>query len=153
LFGQSNIIVDGGGCPRLCDYGLASIIDPSEFISVKTAGPCRWSAPEIMNPPDTISLDALFTTESNVYAFGMTVLEVIIDFWPLDIEMLINTNLCRYSQDKSHSTRRGMIAPLYSPSLTGVVLNSHRVWMSGKTFGSLFVIVGMKSPVGGLHPG
>ena len=42
-----------------------------------------------------MSLDdslALFTTESDVYAFSMTVLEVIIDLWPLDIEMLINTN-------------------------------------------------------------
>jgi hypothetical protein len=83
LFGQSNIIVDGEGYPRICDYGLAFIIDTSEFISIKTAGPCRWYASEIMNPPDAISLDdslALFTTESDVYAFGMTVLEVIIDF-------------------------------------------------------------------------
>ena len=90
-----------------------------------------------MNPPDTMSLDdslVLFTTESDVYAFAMTVLEVIIDLLPLDIEMLTNTNLCRYSRGKSHSTRRGMIALLYSLSLTGVVLNSRRVWMSGKTF-------------------
>lgn len=75
----SNIIVDGEGYPRICDYGLAFIIDPSEFPSIKTAGACRWDAPEIVNPPDTMSLDdslALFTTESDVYAFAMTVLEV-----------------------------------------------------------------------------
>jgi len=156
LFGQSNIIVDGEGYPRICDYGLAFIIDPSEFPSIKTAGACRWDAPEIVNPPDTMSLDdslALFTTESDVYAFAMTILEVIIDLWPLNIEMLTNINLCRYSQGKSHSTRRGTIAQLYSLSLTGVVLNSHRVWRSGKTSWSLFVIVGMKNPAGGLHLG
>jgi hypothetical protein len=74
------VLVDESGNPRLCDCGLAFIIEPSEFTSIKTAGACRWTAPEIMNPPeDAMSSNdsfALFTKESDVYAFGMIVLEV-----------------------------------------------------------------------------
>jgi len=73
----SNILVDADGNPRICDYGLAFIIEPSEFTSIKTAGACRWTAPEIMNPPhDAKSANALFTIESDIYSFAMTVLEV-----------------------------------------------------------------------------
>jgi len=76
----SNILIDADGHPRLCDYGLAFIIEPSEFTSIKTAGACRWTAPEIMNPPeDTSYADdplALFTKESDIYSFAMTVLEI-----------------------------------------------------------------------------
>jgi serine/threonine protein kinase len=72
-------LVDADERPRICDYGLASIIEPSEFTSIKTAGACRWTAPEIMNPPEDASSAshslALFTKESDVYAFGMTTLE------------------------------------------------------------------------------
>jgi len=77
----SNILIDADERPRICDYGLAFVIEPSEFTSIKTAGPCRWTAPEIMNPPeyppeDATSPLALFTKESDIYAFGMTILEI-----------------------------------------------------------------------------
>jgi len=76
----ANILMDADGHPRICDYGLAFIIAPSEFTSIKTAGSCRWTSPEIMNPPEDIILadDSLgfFTKESDVYAFAMTVLEI-----------------------------------------------------------------------------
>lgn len=75
-------MIDSAGSARICDYGLAFIIEPSEFTSVKTAGACRWTAPEIMSP-DEIVQDAdaddsppLFTEKSDIYAFGMTLLEV-----------------------------------------------------------------------------
>jgi len=76
----SNILIDDDGRPRICDYGLAFIIEPSDFTSIKTAGACRWTAPEIMNPPeDTVYADdslALFTEQSDIYAFAMTILEI-----------------------------------------------------------------------------
>jgi len=76
----SNVLMDGDEQPRICDYGLAFIIEPSEFTSIKTAGACRWTAPEIMNPPEnTTSTNetlALFTKESDIYAFAMTALEI-----------------------------------------------------------------------------
>ena len=80
ISGQLNIIIDGDGCPRICDYGLAFIFEPSEFTSIKTAEACRWTALEIMNlPEDDCDSVALFTKESDIYAFGMTVLKVILD--------------------------------------------------------------------------
>jgi len=78
----ANILVDQDGCARICDYGLAFIIEPSEFTSIKTAGACRWTAPEIMNPAESAqnanAADALplFTKSSDIYAFGMTMLEI-----------------------------------------------------------------------------
>lgn len=75
----SNILVDADERPRICDCGLAFIIEPSEFTSIKTAGPCRWTAPEIMSPPEdatSVNSTALFTEESDIYAFGMTTLEI-----------------------------------------------------------------------------
>ncbi|KIM75589.1 hypothetical protein PILCRDRAFT_78699 [Piloderma croceum F 1598] len=76
----SNVLVDDNERPRICDYGLAFIIEPSEFTSMKTTRACRWTAPEIMNPPEntTYAVDSfvLFTKESDIYAFAMTVLEI-----------------------------------------------------------------------------
>jgi len=74
----------------LCDYGLAFIIVGSEFTSVKTAGTCRWAAPEVMNPAMNMEEDdtellsgsdsedpaVFFTQESDIYSFGMTILEI-----------------------------------------------------------------------------
>jgi serine/threonine protein kinase len=83
----SNVLIDGDGCPRICDYGLALIIKPSEFPSINTAGAYRWTAPEIMDPPDaTFANDslALFTTKSDIYAFAMTVIEIFTGKIPFD---------------------------------------------------------------------
>jgi len=82
----ANIIVDGNGYPRICDYGLVFIIEPSEFTSIKTGRACRWTAPEIMDPPEDLmsanhSLH-LFTKEGDVYAYAMTVLEIFTGNFP-----------------------------------------------------------------------
>lgn len=82
---QANILVDDQGRACLCDIGLSLLIEPSEFTSIKTAGACRWTAPEIMSPPEeTDSIPesestTLFTLESDIYAFAMTLLEVRIE--------------------------------------------------------------------------
>jgi serine/threonine protein kinase len=79
---QANVLVDSGGNARICDYGLAFILEPSEFASVKAVGACRWKAPEIMDPAESpqdagASTSApLFTQASDIYALGMTILEV-----------------------------------------------------------------------------
>ena len=66
--------------PRIWDYGCTSVIEPSEFTSVKTASACRRTAPEILNPTEGVTSTndfiSLFTKESDVYAFGVTVFEV-----------------------------------------------------------------------------
>jgi len=84
----SNVLIDGDGCPHICDYGLALIIEPSEFTSINTAGVYRWTAPEILDPPvDATSANdslSLFTTKSDVYAFAMTVIEIFTGKIPFD---------------------------------------------------------------------
>jgi len=65
--------VNADSDPLTCD---AFIIEASDFSSIKTAGACRWTAPEIMCPlEDTIYADdslALFTEHSDFYAFATT---------------------------------------------------------------------------------
>ena len=71
---------DGRAC--ICDVGLSLFIDPSAFTSFKTAGACRWTAPEIMSPPEDVSdSSSPFTFESDIYAFAMTLIEVRIEIY------------------------------------------------------------------------
>lgn len=73
------MLIDGRGQAVLSDYGLAFIIESSDFTSVKTAGTCRWTAPEIMSPPEDDShteTPFLFTLSSDIFSFAMTSIEV-----------------------------------------------------------------------------
>ncbi|KII90406.1 hypothetical protein PLICRDRAFT_52144 [Plicaturopsis crispa FD-325 SS-3] len=83
----ANIFVDNDGNAKLADYGLAFIINASDFTSVKTAGNCRWAAPEIMNPLDDADdndndAGAPFTVQSDIFAFAMTVIEIFTEAVP-----------------------------------------------------------------------
>jgi len=65
----SNILFDEDENPCICDCGLAFIIEPSEFTSIKTAGPCRWIVPEIMNPPESATCDYGDTDEGGSFSW------------------------------------------------------------------------------------
>jgi len=73
----ANVLVDSKGHAVVADYGLALIINSSEFTSIKTAGTCRWTAPEIMDPPinDDVPLPQ-FTLKSDIFSYAMTVFEI-----------------------------------------------------------------------------
>lgn len=62
------------GEPMLCDFGLALIVEDLTMMSISTvlqgSGNCRWMAIELLFH------DALPTKESDMWAFGMVVLEV-----------------------------------------------------------------------------
>jgi serine/threonine protein kinase len=45
-------LVTADGTPVISDFGLAFIIDQTEFTSAKIAGSARWSPPEVLDPPD-----------------------------------------------------------------------------------------------------
>jgi len=77
IYSKANVLVDSTGQAVIADYGLASIIDSSEFTSIKTAGTSRWTAPEIMDPPlnGDIPLPQ-FTVKSDIFSYAMTVFEV-----------------------------------------------------------------------------
>ena len=49
---KANVLIDSKRHVVVADYSLASIIDSSEFTSIKTAGTGRWILPEIMDPPN-----------------------------------------------------------------------------------------------------
>jgi len=81
----ANVLIDAGGHAVLADYGLAFIIESSEFTSVKTAGTCRWTAPEVMgSSEDDDSADSrpLFTLSSDIFAYAMTIIEVFTEQMP-----------------------------------------------------------------------
>ncbi|TFK51386.1 kinase-like protein [Heliocybe sulcata] len=76
----ANILIDDDCTPKLCDIGLTFITGSSDFTTAKTAGSCRWASPEVLNPEQDEDLPedspAPYTKESDIYAFGMTILEV-----------------------------------------------------------------------------
>ena len=61
----------------MADYGLTFVIGQSDFTTSKIAGPARWTAPEILDPPDEDDvISSPYSTKSDVFAFAMTVVEV-----------------------------------------------------------------------------
>ena len=71
---QANILIDSNGCVRLADFGLLSISESQNFATSYTSqndkGSLRWMAPELFDTGKKKS------RASDVYAFGMTTLEV-----------------------------------------------------------------------------
>lgn len=62
--------------PVLADFGLTFVIDHGEFTTNKIAGPARWTAPEILNPPGEEENEPPYSQASDVFSFGMTMIEV-----------------------------------------------------------------------------
>lgn len=74
---KANILIDDTGRACLADYGLPFILDIPLWSDFKAIGPCRWTAPEVMDPPDDEPVSRLlYTPSSDVYSFGMAMLEV-----------------------------------------------------------------------------
>ena len=77
IYSKANVLVDSKGHAVVADYGLALIMDSSEFTFVKAAGTCRWTAPEIMNQPNNEDVPLpQFTVKSDIFSYAMTVFEV-----------------------------------------------------------------------------
>jgi len=66
-----------GHTPLLMDTGLAPLI---KYTVAGMYGRPRWMAPEILFPPEDIPMEDMdeipYTEQTDVYAFGMTILEV-----------------------------------------------------------------------------
>ncbi|KAG8989247.1 hypothetical protein FRB93_003687 [Tulasnella sp. JGI-2019a] len=73
-----NVLLTEELMPRICDFGLSKFKDGQNATSctMQGAGSWRWMSPEVMDGGSK-------TFESDIYAFGMIVVEVLSGFVPL----------------------------------------------------------------------
>ncbi|KZP28520.1 kinase-like protein [Athelia psychrophila] len=72
----SNILVNDQHEASISDFGLSRILEYSGFTTKAVGGTCRWMAAELIDPEEDDGEPAL-TTATDVWAFGMTVLEIL----------------------------------------------------------------------------
>jgi len=81
LFIKLNILIDQDGCARLADFGLLTIVSDSTYhtssSTPKGGGTTRWTGPELLYPDRFGRGDGRMTRESDCYALGMVILEVL----------------------------------------------------------------------------
>ncbi|TFK38547.1 kinase-like domain-containing protein [Crucibulum laeve] len=85
----ANVLLDDKSNAVVMDYQLSFILEASEFTSIKTAGTCRWAAPEIMNPSNSDSLSEPrpnFSKAGDVFAFAMTIIEIYTESPPFSVK-------------------------------------------------------------------
>jgi serine/threonine protein kinase len=75
---QSNIMISDDDTPLIMDAGLSLIISRSEFTVASMHGPCRWQAPEVLDPEEEMMEPEAcpYTPMSDVYSLAMTILQV-----------------------------------------------------------------------------
>lgn len=81
LFTKANILIDQNGHVRLADFGLLTIVSDSTYPTTSSsnanAGTTRWMSPELIDPDQFGFQNCRRTKESDCYALGMVVLEVL----------------------------------------------------------------------------
>ena len=81
LFIKLNILIDQDGRARLADFGLLTIVlDSTHHTSSttpKSAGTTRWMSPELLDPDRFGRENGRPTKDSDCYALGMVILEVL----------------------------------------------------------------------------
>ncbi|OSX62034.1 hypothetical protein POSPLADRAFT_1046501 [Postia placenta MAD-698-R-SB12] len=91
---QANILIDDQGHALLADFGLAALM--RDFTSTQTTsttqhhhgkGTTRWMAPELLNP-ELFGTLSRHTEKSDIYAFGMVMLEV-------DLRVVVDEEISR----------------------------------------------------------
>ena len=55
---------------------MTFVIDHGEFTTNKIAGPARWTAPEILDPPEGDESEPPYSFQSDMFALAMTIIEV-----------------------------------------------------------------------------
>ena len=81
LLTKANILIDNSGHARLADFGLLTIVsDPANSTASSSStkgGTTRWMSPELLEPDLFDFKDSGPTKESDCYAFGLVILEVL----------------------------------------------------------------------------
>ena len=74
-------MIDKDGNARLADFGLLTIVSdsthPATTTSSEGSGTMRWMSPELLDPYQFGSENGRSTKESDCYALGMVILEVL----------------------------------------------------------------------------
>ncbi|KAF9646790.1 kinase-like protein [Thelephora ganbajun] len=77
----ANILIDKHGHACLADFGLVAIVSnpayPTTSVSSTNAGTIRWMSPELLDPDQFGFKDGRVTKESDCYALGMVIYEVL----------------------------------------------------------------------------
>jgi len=77
----ANILIDQHGHARIADFGLLTIVSNSTLFtassSIMTGGTTRWMSPELLHPDLFGFEDSRPTKESDCYALGMVIYEVL----------------------------------------------------------------------------
>lgn len=79
-FSKANILINKHGRACLADFGLITIISDFTHSSTSTStngGTTRWMSPELLNPEQLGSKESQPTKESDCYALGMVIYEVL----------------------------------------------------------------------------
>ena len=80
-FIKANILIDKDDRARLADFGLLTIVsdstDTTTTSSSKSTGTTRWMSPELLDPDKFGFKNSRPTKESDCYALGMVLLEVL----------------------------------------------------------------------------
>jgi len=99
----ANILVDVDGAIRICDFGLITLSETQIFASAGTSlnqkGTLRWMAPELFTPRGKRR------KSSDVYAFGMTIVEVYTRRAPFSAEGLSDMQVMRAACDGQRPER------------------------------------------------
>jgi len=121
---QKNILVDEEGHARLVDFGRARVIGEAGYRTAFMAGNVPYMAPELLpfqNDEVEVDVDALFSKQSDVYAFAMSSFEVFTDEKPFQS---YNVSMEYQIVPLIHRGKRPICTP-YVPSL--ISLNASNI--------------------------
>jgi len=72
----SNILIDETGNACLSDVSIARVSFPLEWTQAHGTGSARWMAPELIDPQEGAD-EYPVTLHTDIYSFGMTILEIL----------------------------------------------------------------------------
>jgi len=104
----SNILIDDGGNARLADFGLARFLLTSGYTRTRPSGTVRWMALELFAASEAREeqSDPQVTTESDVWAFGLTAIEIFsnsVPFSHIRLDMDVMFHILRGGRpDRAH---------------------------------------------------